>query len=365
MGKSTADITHMNVGVGASEELIGGTVINANTADIIYHVVLKNKGNIDIGNVQLSNRLTDAFGVGNISNVHISFVSNPAGLVLNPLYDGQLLTDMLIPGQTIPNYPVSQDSVVIRIQLRATNLIPNKTYYSSSITSGQAGAGLNQLNVIDSSNNGTADMIDVDANGVSDNLNEGIPTPFMYNVLLPVSQLNFTANLQQQKVLLNWKTSNETNLRNYEAERSVDGVNYSVVALVNARNTSQSGYQVSDNVENQNVSKIFYRIKTYDTQGRFTYSNTIIIQLKNTGEQVNVYPNPFVNKVNLQVSAVVKTVGGFSLYDGTGKLVKRGNYELQAGSNFITIDNLESLSKGVYYLELVNGNKKTQTKIIK
>jgi hypothetical protein len=257
MGKSTADITHMNVGVGASEELIGGSVVNANTADIIYHVVVKNKGNIDIGNVQLSNKLTDAFGAGNISNVHISFVSNPAGLLLNPLYDGELVTDMLLPGQSIPNFPVSQDSAVIRIQLRATNLIPNTTYYSSSITSGQAGAGLNQLNVIDSSNNGTAAMIDVDANGMSDDLNEGIPTPFMYNVLLPVSQISFTASLRDQQVLLIWKNSNEINLKNYTVERSTDGINYTALAIFTAKNTSQPVYQASDNTATTASSKIF------------------------------------------------------------------------------------------------------------
>jgi hypothetical protein len=69
--------------------------------------------------------------------------------------------------------------------------------------------------------------------------------------------------------------------------------------------------------------------------------------------------------VTVRAESTVSTPASISLYDGTGKLVKHRDYTLQAGINFMTVDNLEALSKGVYYLELVTGNKKTQTKIIK
>lgn len=365
MGKSTADMTHMNVGVGASQELIGGSVINSNTADIIYHVVLKNKGNIDIGNVQLKNKLTDAFGTGNISNVRISFVSNPAGLVLNPLYDGDLFPDMLVPGQTISNYPVSIDSAVIRIQVRATNLIQNTTYYSSAITSGQAGAGLNVLNVTDSSNNGDAGMIDVDQNGVSDDIGEGVPTPFMYNILLPLSQLGFTATVQNEKVLLAWNTSNETNLKSYEVERSSDGINFTAVAGIPAKNTTHAAYTATDNTEKINTTRLFYRLRVTGNSGNYSYSNTIAVSLANRQAFISTWPNPFTSQVNIQTSSVVKSNAAVNLYDGTGKLVASQQYILQAGNNYISFDNLQSLAKGVYYLEVVNGDKKTQAKIMK
>jgi Secretion system C-terminal sorting domain len=365
LGKSTADMTHMNVGVGAAQELIGGTVINNNTADLIYHVYLKNKGNIDIANVELKNKLTDAFGAGNVSNVQISFVSNPAGLRLNPAYDGVNDTEMLLPGQTISNYPVSSDSAVIRIQLRATNLVQNITYYSSSIAFGQAGAGANILLVTDSSNNGNAALIDPDFNGVSDDLGEGIPTPFMYNILLPVSSLAFTASLHEQNVGLNWKTTNEVNLKIFDAERSTDGIHYTKIATVTAANTAQSSYSIVDNINGINAEKIFYRLKLNDNSGKSSYSNVIIIQLKTSKTFISTYPNPFTSQVNIQTESAVKGSATITLFDGTGKLVKHLDTNLQAGTNYITLDNLQTLAKGVYYLEIVNGNKKTQTKLIK
>jgi hypothetical protein len=365
MGKSTADMTHMNVGVGAAEELIGGAVINSNTADIIYHVYLKNKGNTDIANVVLKNKLTDAFGAGNVSNVQISFVNNPAGLVLNPLYDGVNDIDMLLPGQAISNYPVSIDSAVIRIQLRATNLIPNQIYYSSSTSQGQAGAGGNILQVTDSSNNGNATMIDPNYNGVSDDIGEGVPTPFMYNVLLPLSNIGFTASLRDQNVQLSWKTTEEVNLKNFAAERSTDGINYIKIASVTAKNIAQSSYSAGDNIKDISTEKIFYRLKINDNAGRYSYSNIIIVQLKNAKTAISIYPNPFTSQVNIQTESAVSASGTISLFDGTGKRVKYLNISLQAGTNYITLDNVQMLAKGVYYLEVVNGSKKTQTKIIK
>ncbi|MEP6750671.1 MAG: T9SS type A sorting domain-containing protein [Bacteroidota bacterium] len=365
MGKSTADITHMNVGVGAAEELIGGTVVNSNTADLIYHVYLKNKGNIDISNVLLKNKLTDAFGAGNISNVQLSFVSNPAGLVLNPLYDGENITDMLLPGQTISNYPVSADSAVIRITLRATNLVPNTTYYSSATIGGQAGDGLNMLSVIDSSNNGNANMIDPNFNGESDDINEGIPTPFMYNILLPLSNIGFAANLHEESVQLSWKTSNVATLKNFDIERSTDGIHYAKISSVIAKNEAISSYLATDDIKTIEAEKIFYRLKINDNAGKYSYSSVIIVTLKNSKMVVSTYPNPFTSQVNVQTESAVKSTGTITLFDGTGKLVKYMNIYLQPGTNYITVDNLQMLAKGIYYLEVANGSKKTQTKIIK
>jgi Secretion system C-terminal sorting domain len=365
LGKSTADMTHMNVGVGASQELMGSAVINSNTADLIYHVVIKNKGNIDIGNVQLSNRLTDAFGTGNVSNVQISFVSNPAGLQLNPLYDGVVNTQLLLPGQSISNYPVAADSAVIRIQLRATNLLQNITYYSSAIVTGQAGAGANMMAVTDSSNNGTAGVIDVDDNGVSDDIGEGIPTPFMYNILLPASNLAFTASMTNSQVQLNWHTINENRLANFETERSTDGIHFTKIASTPASNRTQYDYHLSDNIQGIESAKLYYRLKINGSTGYATYSKTIIVSRQLNSTAVQVYPNPFMGQLNIQTNAAFPGTAELSLFDGTGKLIRHLSTRVQAGTNYMNIDNLQNLSKGIYYLELSLGSKKTQLKIVK
>lgn len=362
LGKSTADITHMNVGAGASEELIGGSIVNSNTADIIYHVVIKNKGNIDLTNVQLSNRLTNTFGQGNVSNVVVSFVSNPGGLVLNPSYNGDSDSTLLMPGQQISNYPVSVDSAVIRIRFRATNLLPTKIYYNSSLVSGSAGAGANMLQVIDSSNNGTAAVIDVNANGVSDDAGEGYPTPFVYNILLPLSQLNFAAVLQNNQVLLQWNNHNEQNLSGYELEKSSDGVHFTTIAKTNR--SANGTYQYNDKAIS-NSTIVYYRLRLLNAQGGFSYSSTVSINLNNKTEGLSIYPNPFTDAVTIKTNATTRSIANVKVIDASGKTVKETMSAVQPGMNFLSCGNLTGLTRGIYYIQVSSEGKLTQSKLIK
>ena len=365
LGKTSIDMTHMNVGGGASQELIGATLVNANTADIIYQVHLKNKGNIDLTNVQLQNRLTDAFGAGNVSNVAINFSSNPAGLTLNPAYDGVTDINLLSAGQTLPNYPVGSDSLTITIQLRATNLVINQVYLSSVITSGQIGAGAGLLTVIDSSNNGNATKIDPDLNGVSDDMGEGIPTPFMFNVVLPASEWRFSGTLQENIARLKWYTGAATAVHVFELQRSTDGVFFKDIATIAATGNNTGNYITSDDVSYIQAPWLYYRLKLVDNSGLYSYSNIVTIKLHEEKNQLSMLPNPFTDYVKLKVNAQQITMLRIAIYDGAGRAVKTQQNNLHPGINYIIVGGLQSLSKGVYILKTDNGIEKTQSKLIK
>ena len=280
LGKSSIDMTHLNLGTGVAQELIGEVRVNANTADLIYKVYLKNKGNCDLVNAQLQSRLTDVFGAGNVSNVKATFSENPAGLTLNPAFDGITDINLLSPGQILPNYPAEHDSLSIIVTLRATNLVINRLYLSSVIGTGQLSAVANALSVIDSSNNGNAAKIDIDRNSVSDDAGEGIPTPYMFNVVL-------TAN---DKVKKKPKEAN----------------NYMVL-----------------------------------------------------------YPNPFNDYISLKVNSTQKTQLRITIYDGSGRALKKQRNDLHPGENYIIVSGLQFLSKGAYILKTEDGLQTVQYKLIK
>lgn len=280
LGKGTIDMTHLSLGTGVAQELIGEMRVNANTADITYKVYLKNKGNCDLVDVQLQSRLTDVFGAGNVSNVQATFSTNPAGLTLNPAFDGITDINLLSSGQILPNYPAEQDSLCIIVTLRATNLVVNQLYLSSVIASGQVGAVANVLSVIDSSNNGNAAIIDIDRNSVSDDAGEGIPTPYMFNVAL-------TAN---DKVKPKPKEAN----------------------------------------------------------------NNMIM-----------FPNPFTDYISLKVNSLQKTQLRITIYNNSGRALKKQLNDLHRGDNHIIVSGLQSLSKGTYILQTEDGMQTIQYKLIK
>lgn len=366
LGKGSVDLTHLNLGIGAAQELIGEARVNANTSDLIYKVYLKNKGNCDLANVQLQSRLADVFGPGNVVNVQARFSTNPAGLTLNPAFDGITDVNLLSPGQILPNYPTENDSLSIIVTVRATNLVIDHQYLSSVIATGQVGAASNMLSVTDNSNNGNAAKIDPDRNGVSDDAAEGIPTPYIFNVVLASKEWQFDGSLQNNTARLQWRrTGQGSAVRSFELQRSIDGLLFTGIAYRAAQAGNEEPYTESDDVTNMHAATIYYRLKITDSNGLYSYTRIVTIHLKEANNNPIMFPNPFTDYVSLKVNSIQKSKLRITIYDGSGRALKKQLNELHPGDNIIIVSGLQSLSKGTYILKTENGLQTLQYKLIK
>lgn len=76
--------------------------------------------------------------------------------------------------------------------------------------------------------------------------------------------------------MLNWKTSSEINAVYFEIQRSADGINFTGVGNKNASGNSADTkiYQYTDPIGNS-TGNIYYRLKTVDVDGKFTYSKLL------------------------------------------------------------------------------------------
>src|SRR5690606_38148360 len=82
--QSTFDFASVLSGVGAAKQLVGYTPTGTpNQYDVEYDVVIKNMGNYPITSVSLRDTLSKINGAANFSLNSVTFVENPAGLVLN------------------------------------------------------------------------------------------------------------------------------------------------------------------------------------------------------------------------------------------------------------------------------------------
>ena len=117
---------------------------------------------------------------------------------------------------------------------------------------------------------------------------------------LPVTLSDFTGNFNSNAVKLNWKTALEQNVQQFEIEYSTDGSSFSKVGTVQATNIATgTAYNFTHSVNTS--GPFFYRLKMVDTDGSFTYSNTIRINMSDfTGNIVSpsVITNGVIN-VNL------------------------------------------------------------------
>ncbi len=174
-GIYSTDMTQINSGIGPSKKLISAIATGTpGQYDIIYDVYTRNYGNVPLTNVQLTDNLATINGGANLSNVTAVLTSNPAGVTLNGLFNGNSNINLLAAGQGLPCYPVANNNFTIRISCRLSNLTSGIVYNNSAIATAN---GFKNVALKDSSTNGSNP--DLNQNDKTDDFGEGQPTPFV------------------------------------------------------------------------------------------------------------------------------------------------------------------------------------------
>ncbi len=189
------------------------------------------------------------------------------------------------------------------------------------------------------------------------------------DVVLPINLLAFTANQNSLKnVELNWVVTAELNVHHYEIERSEDGYHFNSIGSVNViDNSSTTKYYNYTDRWNTASSSIYYRLKIVDNDGRLSYSKIILIKMNDLKSQVKLmaFPNPFSTDFKLSITCPVKTSAALSMISMDGKKILAKNIDLLEGNNLKVLQGISQLQKGVYMVELVIGDAKYSTRVIK
>jgi len=187
------------------------------------------------------------------------------------------------------------------------------------------------------------------------------------NITLPLELLTFKGSLQGSSAQLKWETASERNTSHFVVERSLDGRNFDAIGTVAAGGNTQAvtNYAYPDNdVTSLSVSRIYYRLKMFDDNGEFTYSNIITIALPDITGRVAVFPNPVEKEIKATITATVSGKAQWNLVDNAGRILLQGSKELVKGYNELIID-MDKLASGVYYLTVSGGVIEQKIKIQK
>ncbi|TAG85046.1 MAG: T9SS C-terminal target domain-containing protein, partial [Bacteroidetes bacterium] len=170
---------------------------------------------------------------------------------------------------------------------------------------------------------------------------------------LPITLLEFRGERRESsKVLLEWKTATELNNKGFEIETSENGLLFTKIAFVDGAGNSNIIKNYSLNIQNNNDT--YYRLKQIDFNGEFSYSNIIFI--KGSEHIVSIYPNPSNEIINIKTSKEGFVYEIFTLQGNS--LIK--NNEI---SNVTTV-NIKSLPKGIYFVHIIQNNKRVVRKIV-
>jgi hypothetical protein len=186
--------------------------------------------------------------------------------------------------------------------------------------------------------------------------------------VLPVSLLSFNGHAVNKAVQLNWSTTSEFNFRNYQVEKSADGsTNFQSLAQVTPRGgiNIPANYAAVDQYPYPNYS--YYRLKTINTDGTYSYSNVIKVKTDNKAISLTrLFPNPTNSVINLEMVAANQQSLSVEIYDVAGRKVMNQAIQLTSGINQKQLT-LTNLSAGSYVIQFkdANDNIVEMAKIVK
>ena len=226
------------------------------------------------------------------------------------------------------------------------------------------------------SNMGSDDALDSDpVNGIITGINvpfgqwnKSFDAGFKPLSALPVNLLSFFANLNNDKVNLNWVTSSEINVSHFVIERSTDGTNFGAAAIVlaNGNAAGKANYSLADDISNIPAKVIYYRLRSVDANGKSQYSETLVVRLvKQQSNTINIYtyPNPVINELRITLPANWQNKNvKYEVLNTNGQVAKQAE---KANSNQTETLNIQNIASGFYIVRVSCEGQTAQQKIIK
>lgn len=189
---------------------------------------------------------------------------------------------------------------------------------------------------------------------------------FNSSATLPFELITLNGKPVNDAARLEWIVKNEKDVNNYTVERSVDGVQFTEIGTVTAKNgTGELKYQFTDFNAAKTGTVVYYRIRSNEASGIGKYTNIISVNfaivLKTS---LAVAPNPAKDKTTVTIQSTADETVQLKVIDNTGRIIKVLTVNLVKGKNNLTLD-MSDLKAGLYYIDVTGKSISEKTKLIK
>jgi hypothetical protein len=182
---------------------------------------------------------------------------------------------------------------------------------------------------------------------------------------LPLKLESFTGKFTGTKVMLNWKTAANLNMKKFVVERRVDNGPFTAIGTVDGavNQASQQSYHHVDALPQQ--GKNYYRIKMVNFSNDISYSNEVLLTPWRSTGGLTVYPNPATDAFTIGF----KTVAGHSYSVKVMNLVNQPVKEINftaTGADKLEMHRTNDIGSGIYFIKVIdiNTNEELSQKVI-
>jgi hypothetical protein len=198
--------------------------------------------------------------------------------------------------------------------------------------------------------------------------NNGLGKSYTYNFsncsVVAVRLASFNAAARSCDASLQWELATKDGLKTTEIEQSPDGSHFTRISTIENTNGTSMNYQV--NMSQKNMIA-YYRLKFIQADGTVFYSDVRKVRTScGNANVLQAYPTLFTNDVKvIYTASAARGNAVITLTDVYGRKIFTRNINVVAGDNQSVI-NGATLSPGVYYVQLIGDNYRSETvKIIK
>jgi hypothetical protein len=169
---------------------------------------------------------------------------------------------------------------------------------------------------------------------------------------LPLTFTSIKATKKNKDILVEWTIENETNMKQYEVERSSDGIHFAKTATVVAVNQKKVDYSWLD--ENASTGYNYYRIKSIDINGQTSFTPIVKVLATKTVPGITIYPNPIINgMINLYFTNQPKGIYHVSIINSSGQVIVSKAIDRKEGNGIETLTLGNRLPQGIYQVKII------------
>lgn len=175
---------------------------------------------------------------------------------------------------------------------------------------------------------------------------------------------SFTGRVREDgRSVITWSTLNEDGVRNFDLQKSTDGITFTNIQTLPAVYRTGGQYQYEE--LNGLNGRVYYRIQINSMQSQSAYSKVISLYQLNSSFSLQVSNNPFSTKLQLEVMAATEGLLEIRLIDGYGRPVRKKSMNVSKGSNSIYMENVSNLPPGMYIINVSLNGQMLQQKLMK
>ncbi len=177
---------------------------------------------------------------------------------------------------------------------------------------------------------------------------------------LPVEMTYFEANpVSPIEVDLNWGTATEYNHAYFEVEKRYEGTDFETIGSVTSAGNSQEPVDYSFNDDSRMEAINYYRLKSVDIDGAYSYSKTVEVRYADLiNQNLKLYPNPASDNLTVEILQSGKTISAIRMVitDASGRTVMNVAPTFTQGRSEISVTTWPA---GVYFMNILfeDGNR--------